>query len=515
MKKIILAILLSTFFLPMMQEQSFATEKEIPTITRISGRNRIETSIKSSAFLPSKRVILARQDDYADALSASSLPGQDPILLFPKGDISTAVLNHIKAMKVEEIIILGSEELITKKAEEELSKIPTVEKIQRIGGKNRYDTSLEIAKFSGKSNFFIARGDNYADALSASAFAASKESGILLTPGNHLYPKITDYLKTMDNRPILIGGESALSQRIEESLQDIGQKSVRIAGSNRYETAVNVAKNYKNPDKIYIASGENFPDALSASSLAKKDKAPILLTTKNTLPRSLAAYLKTISPKEIIIMGGENAINSFTEFQITSLFLKETNYIPGPYISQVYPVNIPMGCEASSMLMALQRKGYALETGLTEFVEKMPKTSRDPNLGFVGSPYKVVPYTYMTIHPAPLTKFALNYGKILDLSGSDIHVLKKELLMGNPIVFWGTYQFQSPRYFNYWNGKITAKGIDNAHVMTLVGYDGKTKEFIVADPYNPKTPKSSYEFRVKEEKVEQIYNLQKYAVVVR
>lgn len=60
-----------------------------------------------------------------------------------------------------------------------------------------------------------------------------------------------------------------------------------------------------------------------------------------------------------------------------------------------------------------------------------------------------------------------------------------------------------------------ATGIDNAHVVLLAGYDGKTGEYIIADPYNPKAPKESWEYRVKEENLAKIYHLQKYAMVIR
>ena len=387
-------------------------------------------------------------------------------------------------------------------------------------------------------------------------------------------------------RPILIGGEAALSADIEKEIERMGQVPIRLQGANRYETSVVLAKTFDS-DIVFIASGEDFPDALSVSSLASQYKAPILLSSKKSLPPSVEYYLRQNPPKEIVLVGGEAALSKNIESQLRDLYSKKINhtakeggfikitkdtplytdpakakishtipagkfafvykidgnylylkqdgkegytdtldyttmttygeksYISGPFISQVYPEDIPMACESASALMGLKRKGYAEDITLPKFLEKLPRASRDPNLGFVGDPYKVTPNIYMTIHPKPLTDYAKNFGKVQDLSGADLSYLRMELLNGNPVVFWGTYQFRNPVYFNYWNGTKTARGIDNAHVVLLVGYDGKTGEYIVADPYNPNTPKESYEFRVKESTVEKIYNLQKYAMVVR
>lgn len=587
-KKIVLALLLLSLGTALAANTSFAQEISPPKVSRISGKDRRDTAIEISKYIEDKEtVIVARDDHYADALSGSSLEGNPAIFLVNKRVAPSSVINRIKEISPKRIILLGSDAAITKEQEQIFINNFGRQKITRIEGKDRYETSAKINQTAGKNNFVLASGENYPDALSAGSFAESRNAGIVLSRQKALPASVKNLLTSAINKsPVIIGGESALSAGIAKELHEMGQNPGRIYGSNRYETAVALAKSSPS-DILFIASGENFPDALAATSLAAQYKAPILLSGKESLPSSVENYLKTATPKEVILLGGEAALSKNIESQLRDLHSKKINhtakeggfikitkdtplytdpaktkishtipagkfafvykidgnylylkqdgkegytdtldyttmttygeksYISGPFISQVYPEDIPMACESASALMGLKRKGYAEDITLPKFLEKLPRASRDPNLGFVGDPYKVTPNIYMTIHPKPLAEYAKTFGKVQDLSGADLSYLRMELLNGNPVVFWGTYQFRNPVYFNYWNGTKTARGIDNAHVVLLVGYDGTTGEYIVADPYNPDKPKENYEFRVKESTVEKIYNLQKYAMVVR
>ena len=67
----------------------------------------------------------------------------------------------------------------------------------------------------------------------------------------------------------LVGGLGALSAGVQDSITAMGYNTVRLAGDNRYETAVNVAKAINpSPDEVLAATGMNFPDALSAGAAA-------------------------------------------------------------------------------------------------------------------------------------------------------------------------------------------------------------------------------------------------------
>lgn len=85
----------------------------------------------------------------------------------------------------------------------------------------------------------------------------------------------------------------------------------RFAGSTRYETSEYIVNQYGDFDKLVLVSGENYPDALSASALAGALNAPIALTPHNYLNSSPWWLIKQHQPKEIIVVGGPSAINDY------------------------------------------------------------------------------------------------------------------------------------------------------------------------------------------------------------
>ncbi|WP_176980683.1 cell wall-binding repeat-containing protein [Paramicrobacterium humi] len=89
------------------------------------------------------------------------------------------------------------------------------------------------------------------------------------------------------------------------------QKVDRLQGSDRYATAVAVSKaGYANGAEVaYLASGENYADALSAAPAAALAGGPLLLTRTKSLPASTAAELKRLKPKSVVIVGADGAVS--------------------------------------------------------------------------------------------------------------------------------------------------------------------------------------------------------------
>jgi hypothetical protein len=93
----------------------------------------------------------------------------------------------------------------------------------------------------------------------------------------------------------------------------------RIAGNNRYETAVAVSRTaYPNgATTVYIVSGTDYPDALSASSLTKN--GPLLLTHPDRLPPETANEIRRLKATKIVIIGGTNAVSTKVEKELAAL----------------------------------------------------------------------------------------------------------------------------------------------------------------------------------------------------
>ncbi|MER3388877.1 MAG: cell wall-binding repeat-containing protein [Microcella sp.] len=89
----------------------------------------------------------------------------------------------------------------------------------------------------------------------------------------------------------------------------------RLSGANRYETAVAVSQQFDSfagaeGSYVYIASGANYPDALSAGPAAAFRDAPLLLTEGTSLPTAVRNELIRLQPETVIIAGGSAVVSN-------------------------------------------------------------------------------------------------------------------------------------------------------------------------------------------------------------
>lgn len=199
-------------------------------IIRLGGANRYETALKIAEELKVEQgrpVILAYGGNYPDALSVSSAAAvlQSPILLVEKNGISEGVKDKLTQIKPSKVYIIGLEGVISQHVEEEVAQLTSLkqENIVRIGGADRYQTSLAVAKYfnlSGK-NIGIATGNNFPDALAGSVYAANHNAPMLLL--NDTIPgEVMDYLKSRELTGVtLFGGEAVLNAEIEQKLREL------------------------------------------------------------------------------------------------------------------------------------------------------------------------------------------------------------------------------------------------------------------------------------------------------
>lgn len=208
---------------------------------------------------------------------------------------------------------------------------------------------------------------------------------------------------------------------------------------------------------------------------------------------------------------------------IMFLLLGFSIFVSNPVDAQakIYKVSIPTynqhstgyprGCEGVSLYMALRGKGYLKGISLKKFMNTMPKSSSNPEKGYVGDPRKSASSSVnkgkrTTINPSPLAKWGAKYGDVKSLQGSKPSKLKKELKKGNPIVVWVTGAWATPR----WGRWSWGKAVTNNHAVCLVGYNSKNGKYLINDCSGGRG-----EYWVSKSKFEKIYNARKFAVVVR
>ena len=284
--------------------------------SRIAGQNRYESAARISReqFTNAKKVIVVNAQKYADALSATTLSdGKYSILYTEKDSLPTATRNEIQRLNPVEVYLLGGKQSISSGIENILKKYSN--KVTRIAGRDRYETNAKVAAMSKKKNVVIASGENFSDPLYASSYAYSNNAKILLSSGKTLSRQTKDYLlrnKSSIGKVTVVGGGQSISSATVRYIQSVTGKNVsRISGRNRYDGSVKVANSMKK-DKVFIASGEDFADALAISPLAQKLNAPILLSSRSKLDTSVIAFLNNFkkSIKDVYIVGGYRTIDN-------------------------------------------------------------------------------------------------------------------------------------------------------------------------------------------------------------
>jgi putative cell wall-binding protein len=285
------------------------------TTQRLQGSNRYETSISisKSGWETSDNAILASGLDFPDALSAAPLAKQlnAPILLIGQS-LDTSINNELKRLQVKNIFIVGGEGVISKSIKDQLVLRGIT--VTRLSGNNRYETSLSIAnyiihKFNLGTEIVVASGEGFPDALSIAPIAAIKGMPIILSPKNQLPDSVKRYVA--DNKvtkAFVVGGTGVVSDKVKQALP----LSERVWGSDRYKTNIAILKKFVkdlNFHNVYIATGIDFPDALSGSALAAKKSSPIILMDK-TMPISTVDYMifKLPSVNKLWVLGGEGVV---------------------------------------------------------------------------------------------------------------------------------------------------------------------------------------------------------------
>lgn len=482
---------------------------------RISGPGRVETSIEISKFenTKSKTVILADARNYPDALAASNLTNGRYSVILVQNQLTQAIINEITRLGAQDLIILGGTNSISEDIEKDLANIAGVKNISRIAGETRYDTCQKIFSQAKKKSLVLASGEIFPDALATSSIL--DQAGLLLTKKDQLPSEAQAAIKDLNHDSFqIVGGENSIQESLATSIANQYQYAshTRISGNNRYETSAKIGERLVS-STVILASGENFPDALAASTLAQKIDSPILLVSKDKIDQSIIDYFKKHNIKKALVVGGQLSISDKTLANAERLIKgqdpidnegpqkpqpkpdlkpdakpsepKTTGKVINkvPYISQLKPVYAPNGCEATSLLMGLKGKGYT-DLDLRTFLDRMPKTKSNPAKGYVGSPYGNEKSRFLTIDPEPLARYGQRYGNVVNIQGAPIEDIIKEIQEGNTVVIYVTLHWAPAYYKTLPIDGVPTRRIFNNHVLLLTGYDPAKKAFYIADPYN-------------------------------
>ena len=201
--------------------------------------------------------------------------------------------------------------------------------ITPVEGPNRYSTAVAASKTAfpdGSSPaVIVASGENWPDALGASALAGALACPVLLTRADAVPAELVAEIKRLGAREIIIvGGPPAVSAGVESALRLAvsGSAVRRIGGDSRYGTARLLAEEAARArgtsadTTVFIATGANFPDALGASPISYAAKRPIILTRPDALSPEAVEAIAAVGAREAVILGSSSAVSKAVEDEL-------------------------------------------------------------------------------------------------------------------------------------------------------------------------------------------------------
>ncbi|WP_382308330.1 cell wall-binding repeat-containing protein [Herbiconiux sp. UC225_62] len=288
-----------------------------PVALRVGGADRyaVSAAISARTFHAGVPVAyIASGAVFADALSGSAAAGaqRGPVLLTTRDAVPDVILGELRRLKPAKIVVLGGVASVSPAVEDVLR--PLAGTVVRYDGADRYAVSARVSREAFRTSpsvAYVASGETFPDALSGSAAAGRFGGPVLLVTRDTVPAAVsTELARLKPGRIVVLGGPNTVSAGVFDALSAVAS-TTRIGGSDRFEVSAAVSKSTfpAGARTVYVASGSVFPDALSGSSAAIAQSAPVLLVTATALPSAVAAELDRLKPARIIVLGGTNTVS--------------------------------------------------------------------------------------------------------------------------------------------------------------------------------------------------------------
>lgn len=285
--------------------------------TRVAGQDRYATAAAASArFFPSGVDVayVASGETFPDALAAGPAAAhrQAPLLLTARDTLPRATRDELRRLAPDRIVLVGGEVAVSGEVARELQ--PYAGRVVRIAGADRYDTAARLARDAWGSttvdSAYIANGQGFADALGASARAALDDVPVLLVDRDSVPDPTGTTLDVLGVDEVTVaGGAAVVSQSVVTALGARVGSATRRAGPDRYATSAALADRAGAGRTLLVATGETFPDGLTAGSLARQLDAEVLLSRPSEVPDVVVDRAAELAPRRVYGLGGTTALS--------------------------------------------------------------------------------------------------------------------------------------------------------------------------------------------------------------
>jgi putative cell wall-binding protein len=259
-------------------------------------------------------VYVATGDNFPDALSAAPAAAQDgaPLLLTPGWALRADIAAEVRRLDPDQIIVVGGPGSVAPAVFDALKAIQP--NTIRLSGIDRYAASRALVEFAfpdGAGTVYVSTGENFPDALSAAAAGGTTDAPVLLVPGRSstLDAATLELLLGLDPDRILIaGGPGSVSPGIEARLASIAP-TTRLGGNDRFDASLSVTSEaFTSADRVFLATGFTFPDALGGSAWAGSMPARLIVVPTSCIPPATLAEIRALGVRHITLLGGPGSL---------------------------------------------------------------------------------------------------------------------------------------------------------------------------------------------------------------
>ncbi|HET6379524.1 MAG TPA: cell wall-binding repeat-containing protein [candidate division Zixibacteria bacterium] len=305
--------------------------------TRLGGADRYATAaaISREGFPSGAKVAyLATGATFPDALAggvSAALDGGSggPVLLTRRDELPAATAGELARLKPERVVVLGGTSAISDAVANAAAAHAVNRTPLRLHGSDRYATAAAVSRHAfpnGAQVAVLVTGANFPDALAGGVLAARQGGPVLLVTGTTLPAATAAELDRLNpSRIVVIGGTAAVSDAVLNAAARYatgGSAPERIQGADRWSTAVAVSRKAfpTIPERVFVATGIDFPDALAAVPVAARIGGPLLLVRTEAVPAATDAELYRINPPKVYVLGSTAAVSEQAVIQIHEAF---------------------------------------------------------------------------------------------------------------------------------------------------------------------------------------------------
>lgn len=296
-----------------------------------------------------KFVILASNQSFPDSLAAGALSYKldAPLLLTYPNNLRQSTIDTLSELQADKVLIMGGPGAVSDSVKTNLEQLGY--EVHRLMGDDRFETAAAIndyiAKRSGKVIVTSAR--DFPDALSVSAFAGSEQIPIVFVERNSIPEATQEFLnKYKFSKAIVVGGPGVVSDQVLKQLPN----GERIGGIDRFETnrkVINYFKPSSDFNGVILATGRNFPDALSGAPVSAKLDYPLVLVDPAKGPAATFDFVKQKTAysnmPDMITLGGPAVIPPAIVWRFDQILYNSWyNEEYGPYLQFSQHVDKPI-----------------------------------------------------------------------------------------------------------------------------------------------------------------------------